>query len=267
MTMKLRIGLALAAAVTPLTPSLAADYDPPIYVDQAPEYKPVEVGSGWYLRGDVSYAVNKPFKDTSFGVDPANYNEVFDERYMPASASLGMGYHFNDYLRAELNFGIMPYEKSTQTANFAGVVGPPAVSGWTASASTDNRMYTGMLNAYADLGTYMGFTPYIGAGAGLVYNKRVANWSTDYADPAMTDVSVNDSRRQYTWAYSLNAGVAYNLTQNVALDIGYQYFSAPDAEYAVPSHQYTDAGGPAGASIKKGIDYHQIKVGLRYDLW
>src|SRR6185312_8038932 len=54
--------LALAAAVlTPVTQALAADYDPPIYVDQAPDYRPVEVGSGWYLRGDVGYAFNKPY--------------------------------------------------------------------------------------------------------------------------------------------------------------------------------------------------------------
>ena len=40
MTVKMRIALALAAIVLmPLTPALAADYDPPIYVDQAPDYR------------------------------------------------------------------------------------------------------------------------------------------------------------------------------------------------------------------------------------
>ncbi len=35
--------------------AMAADYDPPIFVDDSPEYVPVEVGSGWYLRGDIGY--------------------------------------------------------------------------------------------------------------------------------------------------------------------------------------------------------------------
>ncbi|TIM51306.1 MAG: porin family protein, partial [Mesorhizobium sp.] len=62
MTVKSGIALALAAiALTPLSQALGADYDPPIYVDQAPDYVPVEVGSGWYLRGDVSYLVQKSF--------------------------------------------------------------------------------------------------------------------------------------------------------------------------------------------------------------
>ena len=36
-------------------PALAADYDPPIVIDQPVEEVPVEVGSGWYLRGDIGY--------------------------------------------------------------------------------------------------------------------------------------------------------------------------------------------------------------------
>ncbi|TIV28853.1 MAG: porin family protein, partial [Mesorhizobium sp.] len=44
MTSRSRIASALAATILlPMTPALAADYDPPIYVDQAPDYQPVEV--------------------------------------------------------------------------------------------------------------------------------------------------------------------------------------------------------------------------------
>ena len=52
-----RILLAAAAtAAIASTPALAADYDPPIVVDKAPEFVPVEVGNGWYLRGDLGYS-------------------------------------------------------------------------------------------------------------------------------------------------------------------------------------------------------------------
>ena len=36
-------------------PAIAADYEPPIVIDQPVEEVPVEIGSGWYLRGDIGY--------------------------------------------------------------------------------------------------------------------------------------------------------------------------------------------------------------------
>ena len=39
----------------PCRPALAADYDPPMIIDQPVEEVPVEVGTGWYLRGDIGY--------------------------------------------------------------------------------------------------------------------------------------------------------------------------------------------------------------------
>src|SRR5882757_3795059 len=105
--MKLTSRMALALAALGLlasAPVQAADYDPPIYVDQAPDYAPVEVGSGWYLRGDVGYAFNKPY---DFSETPAG----FTTKDSPVSGSVGMGYHFNDYFRGELNFGLLPTSK------------------------------------------------------------------------------------------------------------------------------------------------------------
>ncbi len=46
-------------------------------------------------------------------------------------------------------------------------------------------------------------------------------------------------------------------TRNVSVDVGYQYLSAPSAEYR----------DLASGAVKDGIDFHQLRVGLRYDLW
>ena len=109
MTLKSRIALALGAIMLmPATQALSADYDPPVYVDQAPDYQPVEVGSGWYLRGDVSYLVQKSFKNGDFTFPSTINNESFGESEDAYFASVGFGYHFNDYLRADLNFGYLP---------------------------------------------------------------------------------------------------------------------------------------------------------------
>ncbi|MES0153846.1 porin family protein [Mesorhizobium sp. M0018] len=249
MTSKSPVVLALAAIVLmPLTPALAADYDPPVYVDQAPDYVPVEVGSGWYLRGDVSYLVQKSFKDEDFAFTPAS----FDEKEDPIFASIGFGYHFNDYLRADLNVGYLPGNKIDVGYNDGTTV---------ASATLKNYAFSGILNGYVDLGTYVGITPYLGAGVGILQSKRrlSASYFTDNADPT-DDFVRHDNKTQYSFAYTLNAGLAYQVSKNVSVDLGYQYFSAPDAEYVT-------AESLTSFPIRKGINNHQVKVGLRYDLW
>ncbi|MER8545345.1 outer membrane protein [Mesorhizobium sp. M0684] len=249
MTFKSPIALALAAVVlVPLTPALGADYEPPVYVDQAPDYVPVEVGSGWYLRGDVSYLMQKSFKDEHFAFTPAS----FDEKEDPIFASIGFGYHFNDYLRADLNVGYLPGNKIDVGYNDGTTV---------ASATLKNYAFSGILNGYIDLGTYVGITPYLGAGVGVVQSKRrlSASYFTDNADPT-DDFVRRDNKTQYSFAYTLNAGLAYQVSKNVSVDLGYQYFSAPDAEYVT-------AESLTSFPIRKGINNHQVKVGLRYDLW
>ncbi|MBZ9796217.1 outer membrane protein [Mesorhizobium sp. ES1-4] len=257
MTLISRIALALAGlGLLPLTSALAADYDPPIYVDQAPDYVPVEVGSGWYLRGDVSYLVEKSFKDDDFAFTPAS----FDEKQDPIFASIGFGYHFNDYLRADLNLGYLPGNKIGIGYDDSATVTLPATA-TVASASLKNYAYSLMLNGYVDLGTYVGITPYLGAGLGVVQSKRQlsASYFTENSDPT-DDFTQQDNRTKYSLAYTLNAGFAYQVSKNVSIDLGYQYFSAPDAEYVT-------AESLTSYPVHKGISNHQVKLGLRYDLW
>ncbi|MER9233561.1 porin family protein [Mesorhizobium sp. M0622] len=249
MTFKSPVVLALAAIVLmPLTPALGADYDPPVYVDQAPDYVPVEVGSGWYLRGDVSYLAQKSYRTVDLGFNAANYEENED----PVFASIGFGYHFNDYLRADLNLGYLPGNK----------IGVSYDSGTTvASGDLKNFAFSGILNGYVDLGTYVGITPYLGAGIGLVQSRRrlSADYFTNNGNPA-DDFVTHDNKTQYSFAYTLNAGLAYQVSKNVSVDLGYQYFSAPDAEYQTVESLIS-------YPIRKGITNHQVKIGLRYDLW
>ena len=125
------------------------------------------------------------------------------------------------------------------------------------TARVKNNAWTAMVNGYVDLGTYVGITPYVGAGIGVMQSRSSASYS--YTDPTGI-LAASGKKSEYSFAYSLNAGAAYKLTDNLALDVGYQYLSSPDAEYF-------SLDGTNGLSQHKGIDNHQIKVGLRYDLW
>jgi len=242
------IALALAAATTLPAAALAADYDPPIYVDEAPEYTPVEVGSGWYLRGDVSYLPQESYRNVDFGSLTVDYSN--DEK--PVFASVGFGYHFNDYFRSDINFGLLPGNESSASEDASPVD--------IATARVENSARSAMVNGYVDLGTYVGITPYLGAGIGLLQSKYSASRTVNDLTPADLDVDDSVKKTQYTWAYTLNAGVAYQISKNVVIDLGYQYMASPDAEYA-------QLDSASSYSIHKGVDNHQIKVGLRYDLW
>jgi opacity protein-like surface antigen len=227
---------AAALALVPLAPAFAADYEPPVVVSPPDQFVPVEVGTGWYLRGDIAYGVNKSFKDVDFAVAPVSHSE----NETTFSGSIGFGYHFTDWLRADLNLGYLPGNKASASDGID-------------SSKIENSAWYGMANVYADLGTYVGITPYIGAGAGLLRSRPEASGNVG-------GVGFHDRSTDYSFAYTLNAGMSYAVTKDLSVDLGYQYLSAPDAKTV-------SLDAPDSYSTHKGIHYHQIRLGLRYDLW
>ncbi|SMH55434.1 outer membrane protein [Mesorhizobium australicum] len=232
MRLSLRAALPIVlVGLAPFPAALAADYDPPMVIDTPEEYVPVEVGNGWYLRGDVTYTLNDPsYNFTLFG------QTAKIDRF---GGGLGVGYQFTDWLRSDV------------TLNYVGGRRYDYDDGFDAG-SAKQQVWSGLVNAYVDLGTYVGVTPYVGAGAGMVYSKHSVN-----IDPGPPDGVYTSADDQYAFAYALMAGVAYRVSDNISVDLGYQYFSSPSAEYL----------NADTFSMDKGIDYHQIKLGLRYDLW
>jgi len=294
--------------------ALAADYDPPLVIEEVPQYRPVEIGSGWYLRGDVGYNFERKYRDVelsvgSFDSDTFNSFEVFgaDLSQGVMSGSVGFGYHFNDLIRSDLEFGFLSRDTfdmteivsggcsgtrvvSTETENPDGSTTSTrsesaAFSDCSASVSIENQAWNAMVNTYVDLGTVSGFTPYLGAGIGVAYtpheitasaicsgsetvsddgttvttNTFLCDGQTAASDPDVDYLGVEYKNRQFSLAYSLSAGFAYQMGQNTKLDFGYRYFSAPKAQYITT----TDTGW----AVNEGQDYHQVRLGLRYDLW
>ncbi|MGN6767545.1 MAG: outer membrane protein [Rhizobiaceae bacterium] len=236
-----------ALTFAPFAPALAADYEPPVVVNSPDQFVPVEVGTGWYLRGDVAYGVNHSFKDVDFAATPVRYSE--EEHTF--SGSIGFGYHFTDWLRADLNLGYLPGNKISGSYNDGTI---------DAAAEVKNSAWYGMVNAYADLGTYVGITPYVGAGAGLIRSNPRVSGHYDDTTPPGTFEDFRYRSTDYSFAYTLNAGLSYAVTKDLSVDLGYQYLSAPDAKTV-------SLDTPDSYSIHKGIHYHQIRLGLRYDLW
>ncbi|MCO6387118.1 outer membrane protein [Aliihoeflea sp. 40Bstr573] len=243
--LRLAASVALLAALA--GPSLAADYDPPIFIEQAPEYLPVEVGSGWYLRGDVGYNFDSRFENYRVAVVPGlslaeNNTSIF--------GGVGVGYHVNDLFRLETNLSFLGKEKAL--LRFVDPTGT-LPSG---EAEIDSQLWSGLVHGYFDLGTIAGFTPYVGAGAGVAYVRSGVDGAVSV--PGVGSFAGQARENHFSFAYALGAGVNYQVSENLSVDLGYQYFNAPDAHYVSINEPFI-----AG----EGIDTHQVKVGLRYDLW
>lgn len=282
--MRLASLLIASCATMALLPAaaLAADYDPPIFVEEAPEWVPVEIGSGWYLRGDVSYAVStrpsKAFEYRTFDVTTGDYGAArFDTSRLSEDFSFGggVGYNVNDWFRldATLDVGRMGFAGTTSDA--APCPGGPADTACRSQDAASAYAWSGLINAYADVGTVAGFTPYVGAGAGFTY-LRWDGLNSRYfcvddvalcGDVGLVGTESRGRARDWRFTWALMAGLAYDVADNVKVDVGYRYRKISGGD----TFGWDAASLAAGATGKQGrdsgFDQHQVRVGVRYNLW
>jgi opacity protein-like surface antigen len=270
-------------SAAPLAPALAADYEPPI-VTQPIQYVPVEVGTGWYLRGDVGYALTThagAFDYRTFDPATATYgNGAFDTAKLKSDATfgLGIGYTFNEWFRADVTLDGFRSRFSGTTVSAAPCSGAAVYAGTTCRSEDSAKLSTLSLlaNGYVDLGTYAGFTPYVGGGAGV----SLVSWNglddSTYcvddlaacpAPDALVASTSHSGKRSYRFTYALMAGLAYDISANLKLDVGYKYTHVNGGD----NFGWDDASAAAGATGAQGSDdgfsNQQVRVGLRYELW
>jgi opacity protein-like surface antigen len=285
--MSLKTSVLLAAAAVMVLPAglvQAADYEPPVFVDQpVEEYVPVEVGSGWYLRGDVGYNFSAEAKGDfdyrTFDALTGTYGAaIFDTASLGNNVTVGFGfgYNFTDYLRADLTFDAFRTSFDGTTFSSLPCSGAPAFIGTSCRSedSADATAYSLMANSYVDLGTYVGFTPYVGGGLGMTY----VDWDSLHSSAfcvgatcpppgAFLSGTESDGEKSWRFTWALMAGMAYDLTRNLKVDLGYRYRSIDGGPMFAfdPGSQLAGATGTQGED--PGFQTHEVRIGLRYSLW
>lgn len=209
--MKFLAAAGLAGAFLATSPVFAADLfesaPPPL---DAPMAQPQdELGSNWYIRGDVGYGVyNEPTVLPSAGLFPTVGNAPIGDASNPvpvtrgnnrsllgANFGVGFGYRVNDWFRAEgtwtysngpglglTNSNIYCPEIATAVSNYVYNVANPNGLATPVGYQYDFTKCDGVLNArqynntvmamgYIDIGHWGIFSPFIGAGAGLNVNN------------------------------------------------------------------------------------------------
>ncbi|MGN6465467.1 MAG: outer membrane protein [Rhizobiaceae bacterium] len=261
-------------------PAEAADYEPPVVVNTPPQFVPVEVGNGWYLRGDVGFAFSRDMGDINYRTFDIGGGTYTNGRLDRASLDTGMtygigfGYTFNQWLRSDITLDGFNADLHGSVASTDPCDGAPAGTTCRTTGSGSVSALSLMANGYVDLGTYAGLTPYVGAGAGMsrvkwggfsenTYCVDGAGTCTD----ALLGTTPHSGKTDYRFTYALMAGLAYDISTNLKLDIGYKYTHVVGGD----TFNWDSASATAGATGTQGRDdgfsSQEVRVGLRYELW
>ena len=237
---------ALSALPAASNAARAADLLPPPI--EAPLRGAVEDPSGFYLRADFGYS----------NQNASNLRSTFGDGSTLASLNasdgpvgvgdspllgLGVGYQFNSWLRTDITGEYRPganYHASTEykydaintTTGVNSSICPltaSALNVYDTTASTAcGDEYAALVksglflaNAYLDMGTWQGLTPYVGAGVGVV-TYQVSGMKDTSLYP-LGPFGFAGNRTDVNLAWALTAGASMRLTSNLLLDLSYRY--------------------------------------------
>lgn len=210
---------------------------------------------GWYVRGNVGYGTH---------VDTDITNDVVGdvESEGNGALSLGLGYDFGNNWRLEA-------DATTLGTDLGTIAQTPATL-----AKLRTNAY--MLNAIYDFDSFNKFSPYVGAGLGIV-DTRASISGHDFLDGstgAFTDTPVcsfgscdfNDREDELAW--QVLAGVGYELSKNLIWDAQYRYLDAGSATFDGTGTNFSNGsplgGGTAINATFDDVASHTILTGFRY---
>ena len=269
------VALSRAASAADLLPPPPAMEPPPLVVD---------IG-GWYLRGDTGVGFNNsacastspsPLNGFAAGQATDNwYNSAISEA---ALFDLGVGYQVNRWFRADVTGELRG------GSEFSGLevlnVNSGANAGYQAADFYRSHLSTvlGMVNGYVDLGTWMGVTPYVGAGLGVAFNNFYGGTdngviTTGGASFALRRRFGASTKTNFAWA--LMTGFDMDITRNLKLEVGYRYLNY--GKFQSGSSQCLSGNGAAGSFApptaaaashltSKTLSSNDVRIGLRYYL-
>jgi opacity protein-like surface antigen len=243
-----------AALIT--TAANAADMPqlmPPVHVPHVEAF-----ASGWYLRGDIGMSnqhVGSLFNVLYDTTDSVNtVHRKFDSAPI---FGIGFGYQFNHWFRADVT------GEYRGGATFHGL--DIVSSGGTLFTDEYRAIKSEWLvlaNIYADLGTWGGFTPFVGLGIGGSQNKI-----SSFIDICTTcpggGVAHGGDASKFNFAWAIHAGIGYKVTNNVTIEFAYRYVSLGDA-LSGDLVTYDGINNVNNPMEFRNITSHDFKLGVRW---
>src|SRR3569832_839718 len=230
---------------------------------------------GWYLRGDIGMTNQRlgslhsnliDIDNQNFPGSLHNHGFGFDSS---TSFDIGVGYQFNHWLRADITGEWRGKANFHGSQNFAaGFVLGVVFGGAGADTYTGSKSEAVfMANAYVDLGTWWCVTPFIGAGIGTSYN-RISGFQDTGAfvqgGAPINSVSYGDDAGKWNFAWAAYAGLSYQVTRNVSIELAYRYISLGSGTTG-PTRAF-DGSAVADPFVLKNITSNDLKIVVRWML-
>lgn len=153
---------------------------------------------GWYGRADVGYSFDGEVDGT---FDGGPFNGDLENDWMGA---LGMGYAWDNGFRTEIELGYRYNDWQGQIDD----------TDWEGHA----RSWSGLGNLFYDFNRDGDIQPYVGVGVGLAQVQLGADGFGRSDDKVL--------------AYQAMVGAAFGVTEQLDLDVGLRYFTAPELEFS-----------------------------------
>jgi len=227
---------------------------------------PVEKGfGGWYLRGDIGFSSQRVGR-----LDNVLYNNP-GQTIVPKGMGfdsagifgLGVGYQVNNWLRFDVT------GEYRAAANFKGSDAVTFNGGFLSDNYTGTKSeWVAMINGYVDLGTWHGITPFVGAGIGAA-NVTISGFRDDglgfSGNGPIVSTAYAATRSKWNFAWALHAGLAYQVTDCLTLELAYRYINLGDGVTGdiVAGDGTNNVNNPMHF---KNITSNDVKIGLRWYL-
>lgn len=239
-----------AGAVTAISTAKAADIPQPI---------PEVVVRGWYLRGDIGYS--NQLVDSLYNVLYPTYDTVTNVSKDFDGAPIldfGIGYTWNQWLRFDVTGEYR--SKAHFEGHDIGIVGAATIPD---DYTGEKSEWLALFNAYLDVGTWHGITPYVGAGVGAA-NIKISGF-TDVSLP-VASVAYGGDNDEWNLAWALYAGLGFDVTDALTMDLSYRFLFLGDAE---SGDLVTYLGGNTVDNPMefRDITSHDVRLGFRYAFW
>jgi len=250
------IVVAAALIMGQSAPAGAADLLPPPIVEPMPIPEPV-AARDYYLKAYIGIT-NQEIDTFTNNVIAAGPFTIIDHDFDSSPfIGFGIGIKHSDRFRFDLT------GEYRGKSDFHGL---DTFTGCAFGGGTCTNEYTGvksefvfLANAYWDIGTVRGITPYVGAGIGTA-----AVTLDNFNDVNQLAGAVHWAKENTEWnlAWALHAGFSYDIAPDLALDLGYRFTYLGDGKTG--SFRTFGGGSSPGPLKLDDITSHDVHVGLRW---
>ncbi|MFN3688959.1 outer membrane protein [Salinarimonas sp.] len=269
-----RKSLAVAAAMATMIALPANAADIPIHIPLPAPPPPVEVfAGGWYLRGDISMTNQQSKVPRNRQLEAENPGDTIEwlqsEFDSGVALGAGVGYRFNSWLRTDVTGEYRGRTRYSGVERVRWATEPTGAWNQTNEFTADKTEAVALVNAYLDLGTWWGITPFVGAGIGVAhvtignFQDRATGNQPDGTLIAGHALYRNASRTNLAWA--LHAGAGYEVNDRLTLELAYRYLNMGRGVTG-QGGRFTNMDRIANNWEFRDLHSHDLRFGMRWNL-